>query len=379
MTEHGRGRLATFAVIAGGGTAGGTLPGVALARALVERGHDPSSIHFVGSRRGQEARLVGDAGFAITLLPGRGIARRLTLANVGAAVGLLSAMFRGVWIIARLRPRVVVSIGQYASVPCAVAAVLLRVPLVLVAADAVPGAALRAVSRFAAASAVAFEGTPLPRAVVTGSPVRPEILEVDRSPAGRRTARTALGLPLDRFLVGVFGGSLGALRINEAVIELVEKWRDRDDVAVRHVVGRRDWSALDGRLPAADADHSIVYSGVEYEDRMPQLLAAVDVMVARAGASTVAELSVAGVPAILVPLPGAPGDHQTANAKALVDAGAAVLVPDGELDGRRLAQELSALIGDDERLVTMAKAALALGHPEAAREVATVVEGAARA
>ena len=376
--SRGRRGPSTYALIAGGGTAGGTLPGVAVARALVDNGHPAETIHFVGSKRGQEAGLVGEAGFAITLLPGRGIARRLTLDNVGAVVGLVSAMVRALWIVARLRPRVVVSVGQYASLPCAIAAVAFRVPLVLVAADAVPGAALRVVSRFAKASAVAFEGTPLPNAVVTGSPVRPEILAVERTEATRAEARRTFGLPLDRVVVGVFGGSLGSRTINTASGALAEKWAARPDIAIRHVVGRRDWPEVSTRLPAG-APGGLVYQAVEYEDRMPLLLAAADVMVCRAGASTVAELSAVGVPAVLVPLPGAPGDHQTANARALVGAGAAVLVPDAELDADRLGRELDAMISDPGRLERMAAAAASLGRPDAARAVAGVVEGAARA
>ncbi|MDQ1396951.1 MAG: UDP-N-acetylglucosamine--N-acetylmuramyl-(pentapeptide) pyrophosphoryl-undecaprenol [Acidimicrobiaceae bacterium] len=367
----------TWAIVAGGGTAGGTLPGVAVAQALVKRGHDPATIHFVGSRRGQEAKLVGDAGFSITLLPGRGVARRLTLANVGAVLGILGGMLRALAIVARRRPAVVVSVGQYASVPCAVAAVVLRVPLVLVAADAVPGASLRIVGRFAAASAVALEGTPLPRAVVTGSPVRPEIQAVDRSPGAKEAARRELSIPADRAVVGVFGGSLGARHINETVLDLVERWQGRADVAVRHAIGRRDWPVLQAKLPVPPPD-GLAYQAVEYEDRMPLLLAAADVMVTRAGGSTVAELTVAGVPAVLVPLPGAPGDHQTANARVLERAGAAVLLADADLGVDRLDAVLAPLLADRERLGVMAKASSALGRRDAADAVADVVERHAR-
>src|SRR5206468_10246928 len=129
-----------FAVIAGGGTAGHLTPALAVGRALVERGHPVSSVHFVGSRRGLEQRLVPEAGFAITLLPGRGIERRLAWVNVAAVAGLVVAFTRSVALLARHRPAVVLSVGGYASVPCAVAAVVLRVPLVLAEQNAVPGA-----------------------------------------------------------------------------------------------------------------------------------------------------------------------------------------------------------------------------------------------
>ena len=364
-----------WAIIAGGGTGGHVTPAIAIGRALVERGHDPSAIHFVGSSRGIEARLVPAAGFSVTLLPGRGIQRRLALDNVGAVVGLVRALFAAMWLVARRRPRVVVSVGGYASAPCSIAAVLFRVPLVLAEQNAYPGAAHRLVARFARACAVTFEGTPLPHAVVTGNPVRAEILAIDRSPSSREDARRALDLPPDRAVVLAFGGSLGARRINTAVAGLADAWATRSDVAVRHVVGSRDWDDVSRTLPPTG---DLVYQRVEFEDRMGVALTAADVAVCRAGASTIAELTVAGIPAIYVPFPAATGDHQTANARAVADAGGGVLVPDADLTAERLAKELDALVGDPDRLAAMSTAARALGRPDAAARVAALVEDHAR-
>jgi UDP-N-acetylglucosamine--N-acetylmuramyl-(pentapeptide) pyrophosphoryl-undecaprenol N-acetylglucosamine transferase len=362
----------TWAVVAGGGTAGHVLPAVAVAQALVARGHRAESIHFVGSRRGIEATVVPAAGFGITLLPGRGIARRLSWDNVGAVLGLVAAAVQGVVLLARRRPAVVLSVGGYAAAPCAFGAVLLRIPLVLHDQNAVPGSVNRLVGRFARAAAVSFPGTPLPRAEVTGNPVRPEIAAVDRSPAGRAAARAALGLPDDSVVVAAFGGSLGARSVNRAVTGLVGAWASRRDVVVYHVVGRRDWSA--GVRAAATEG----YRPVEYEDRMPLVLAAADVAVCRAGGTTVAELAVVGLPSVLVPLPGAPGDHQTANAAALVQAGAAVLVPDVALTPERLARELDALVADPERREAMGRAARSCAVPDAANRVAMLLDRHAR-
>ena len=371
--EEGR----TWAVVAGGGTAGHVLPALAAAGALVAGGRAAASIHFVGSSRGQEARLVPDAGYAITLLPGRGVARRLTADNVGAVTGLVRAALRALVLTARRRPAVVLSVGGYASVPCAAAAVVLRVPLVVHEQNAVPGLANRLAGRFARASAVSFGGTPLPRAVVTGNPVRPEVLAVDRSPGGRAAARSELGLPADGAVVAVFGGSLGARRINDATCGLVETWAGRPGLAVRHVVGARDWDALAGRMHRPTPG-GLDYRPVEYEDRMPLLYAAADVVVGRAGGTTVAELAAVGVPAVLVPLPIAPNDHQTANAAALVRAGAAVLVPDAELTAERLAAVLESLLADPGRLAAMGEAGLGMARPDAAERVAALVEQHAR-
>ncbi|MHB1534699.1 MAG: UDP-N-acetylglucosamine--N-acetylmuramyl-(pentapeptide) pyrophosphoryl-undecaprenol N-acetylglucosamine transferase, partial [Acidimicrobiales bacterium] len=324
-----------YAVVAGGGTGGHVLPAIAIARAMQAGGHPAPTIHFLGSRRGMERRLVPEAGFPITLLPGRGVERRLGLAAAGAVLGLVLATAQAVILLARLRPRVVVSVGGYASLPGALAALVWRIPLVIQEQNSVPGAANRLVGRFAKACAVSFAGTPLPRSVLTGNPVRPELQGVDRSPSGRAAARREMGLPAEGALVAVAGGSLGARRINEATLGLAAAWAERPGVAIRHVVGERDFDGLHARAPQA-VPGGLVYQQVRFEDRMDRLYAAADVAVQRAGAGTVFELAAAGVPAILVPLPGAPGDHQSFNARQLAGAGAAVVVADAELSADRL-------------------------------------------
>ena len=364
-----------FAVVAGGGTAGHLQPALAVADALVARGHASGSIEFVGSRRGQDRAVLERRDYPFTLLPGRGVQRSLAPAavarNVGALAGIGWATLRAVAIVARRRPSVVVSVGGYAAVPASVAAVLLRVPLVLINVDAVPGAANRLLGRFARAAAVGWEGTPLPRGVVTGTPVRDAILAVDRRPASRLTARQALGLPEAGTVVAAFGGSLGARSINAAVRELAASWADRSGACIYHVVGRRDFAASPPRPRTG-------YIPVEYEDRMELVYAAADVVVCRAGAMTVAELAVAGVPAILVPLPGAPGDHQTANARVLERAGAAVVIRDSSCNGAELDRVIGDLVGSPGRLDEMAAAARSIGRPDAADAGAQVVERSAR-
>lgn len=360
----------SWAVIAGGGTAGHVLPGLAVARELVERGHDPAGIHFVGAARGIEAELVPAAGFEITLLPGRGVQRRLTLDNLAAIWGILRAVVQSVGLVRRRRPAVVLALGGFASVACALAAVLWRVPLVVADQNARAGAANKLVARFARSCAVPFAETDLPHKVVTGNPVRSEILEVAARP-DRDGARRALGVPLDRTLLVAFAGSLGSRRLNQAVYGAAQAWHDRDDLAILHVVGARDWD--DRRSPPPGA---LVYEAVRYESRMAQVLAAADLVVCRSGGTTVAELAVIGVPSVLVPLPIATRDHQTANAGPLVRAGAAVLVPDDQLDDRRLVHEVDALL-EGGRLAEMAAAARSLGRPDAAHAVADLVDAAA--
>ena len=365
---------ATYALVAGGGTAGHVLPGLAVARALVERGHAVSSIHFVGSERGLERTLVPDAGFTLTVLPGRGIQRRLTFENVAAVWGLIRAVVKGIGIVRRRRPEVVLVLGGYASVACTIGAVLWRVPIVVMEQNARAGAANRLAGRFAKACAVPFAETDLPRRVVTGNPVRAEVLAIDRA-RDRDGARESLGVTPGRLFVAVVTGSLGSRRVNEAIFAAIPALSTRTDLSIRHVIGSRDWESVQDTLPETDG---LEYVAVRYEDHMDSVLAAADLLIGRGGGTTVAELAEAGVGAILVPLPQAPRDHQTANAAALVRAGAARLIPDADLTGDRLLAEIEPLLDDPERLVRMGVAAHTLAQPDAADAVAELVERHAR-
>jgi UDP-N-acetylglucosamine--N-acetylmuramyl-(pentapeptide) pyrophosphoryl-undecaprenol N-acetylglucosamine transferase len=376
-----------YALVAGGGTAGHLQPALAIAEALVEAGHPRESIEFVGSARGQDRDALDGRGFPVVLLPGRGVVRSLKpkhlLANARAAAELVAGAFSAYRVVTRARPQVVVSVGGYASVGPALAAVVRGVPLVLVNVDAVPGAANRLFARAARAAAVGWDGTPLPRATRTGTPVRPEIARVGRTPDDRRAARRALGLPEDRATVVVVGGSLGARSLNAAATGLAERWADREDRSIYHVVGRRDWDRF-GSATSEPAEvppsppKGLAVVRVPYEDRMELLYAAADVAVCRAGAMTVAELAVAGVPSVLVPLPGAPGDHQGANARVLAGAGGAVVVSDAGCTGGVLAELLDRLFADPGALEKMEAAVHGLGRPYAADAAARLVEDAAR-
>lgn len=372
-----------FALMAGGGTAGHLQPALAIAEALTERGHDRGTIEFVGSARGQDGTALSGRGFPVTLLPGRGIvrsARPKDLARNVLAFGELAvAAAVGLGVVLRARPRVVVAVGGYASVPTALAAVLLGVPLILVNVDAVPGAANRLFARFARASAVSWAGTALARAVVTGTPVRPAIAAWGRRPDERRRARQELGLPPDRLTVAAVGGSLGARRLNQAVAGLATCWAGRSDRSIYHIVGRRDWETTASWAgQATEPAPGPVVVRVPYCERMEAVYAAADVMVCRAGAMTVAELAAAGVPSVLVPLPGAPGDHQGANARVLAQAGGAVSLADAECEPARLAAVLDCLLARPKVLDSMGKAAASLARPDAAAAAATLVEAHAR-
>jgi UDP-N-acetylglucosamine--N-acetylmuramyl-(pentapeptide) pyrophosphoryl-undecaprenol N-acetylglucosamine transferase len=374
---------ATWIVIAGGGTAGHVLPGLSIARALVAGGHHRDEIHFLGSGRGVEVDLVPDAGFGLTVLPGRGLnSRRIDFANLRASIGLVRAAMRGIGVIRHHRPAVVLSLGGYAAVAGIIGAVVARVPLVVTEQNAKGSLANRLAGRFAKACAVPFEGTDLPRAVVTGNPVRPEIVNAARvaaDPSQRSALRSEMGIGDDQRLVAVMSGSLGARSVNRAAIEMTERLAHRDDLIVHHVIGRRDWNTEHAPAPALPPGAGVDYRPVEYESAADRLLAAADLLVGRAGGSTVAELAVVGVPSVLVPLPIAPRDAQFHNAESLVRAGAARRLADADCTGDTLTGLVAELLDDPATLPAMATAARSVGHPDAAEAVAALCEEHARA
>jgi UDP-N-acetylglucosamine:LPS N-acetylglucosamine transferase len=277
----------------------------------------------------------------------------------------VAACVQAARLVGRLRPSVVVGVGGYASLPALVAARVRRVPTVVHESDAYPGLANRIAVRLGARAAVTLPGTPLAGAVVTGNPVRPAIVGVTRAPVAPP-------------VVAVVGGSLGARSLNRAVLGLYGRWRDRGDVTIHHVTGTRDYEECRTALAAERAaGDRLSYSLVAFEEHMEAVYADATLVVSRAGGMT-AELTTVGMPSVLVPLPGAPGDHQTANADALESAGAAVKIPDADLDPARLDAELRALLDDPARLASMSAAARSLGRPDATARFADLVEEIAR-
>ena len=351
-----------FALLTGGGTGGHTYPGIVVAQELERRGH---SVRFVGGRRGIEGKVVPAAGFEIDLLPGRGLQRRLTFQNVLALWGACSAVVRAVAIVRRVRPRVVVGFGGYASFPCVLAARLLRVPVVVHEQDAAPGLANGLGVRLGARPAVSLPGTPLPNATLTGNPVRAALAHLERPPHAM----------FDPALLAVFGGAQGARTINRAALGCYDAWRARRDLAVHHVCGPRHVDACAAELAAVRrSGDALKYELVGYEERMDLVYSQAALAVCRAGAGTIAELTAVGLPAVLVPLPGAPSDHQTRNAQTLERAGAAMVLRDEECDPARLDKVVSDLLGASDRLERMSLAARGLGRRDAAERLSDLVE-----
>ncbi|MEU6079649.1 UDP-N-acetylglucosamine--N-acetylmuramyl-(pentapeptide) pyrophosphoryl-undecaprenol N-acetylglucosamine transferase [Streptomyces sp. NPDC047108] len=361
-------------VIGAGGTGGHIYPGLALAEAL--RRADPSAhISFVGTDRGLETRLIPEAGYPLHTVdmipydPALGARRYL----LPAALMRSGAQVRG--IMRRQGAQVAVGMGGYPSAPVIVGARLAGLPSLIHESNAVPGRANRFAARLTPHIALAFDRTRahLPSgadAETVGMPLVGPVAGLDRD-GTRAAARTAFGVPAGVRLLVVNGGSLGAARLNEAAVGLARRWQDRPDVRLLVKTGPDALPGVRARLAAEGGDR--VAEAVAYLDRMDLAYAAADLIVCRAGSATVAELAATGVPAVLVPYPHAPGDHQTHNARVLCDAGAALLLPDGETTPDRLAALTEPLLDDPARLVAMSGTADPGTHARAADLLAAKV------
>jgi len=367
-------------VLAGGGTGGHTAAGLALAKALGARLGDGVRLVWIGSQSGIEATWVPAAGIPYHAIPTGKLRRQLAWRNVTDLTLRVPAGFgRALALLGRLHPDVVVATGGFVAVPTAVAAAVRRRPLLVHEQVVVPGLANRLIGRLADKVAVTFAASasafPEGKVVVTGNPIRPELH------TGRRDRAFArFGLDPALPLTYVTGGALGAHRVNRIVgaalaplLQLTQLVHQSGD----NVYGDLAWLRGEAsRLPPPLAARYQVMALVGEELR--DLYAAASLVVGRAGAGTVTELAALGLPAILVPLPGARGDEQTANARVLADAGAAVLLPETELTPERLVREVSQLLADPGRLRTMAQHARALAMPDAAERLVDLVLELAR-
>jgi UDP-N-acetylglucosamine--N-acetylmuramyl-(pentapeptide) pyrophosphoryl-undecaprenol N-acetylglucosamine transferase len=365
-------------LIAAGGTGGHVFPGLALARALVAR--DPATtVRFAGTRRGIETTAVPEAGFELDLLPILPLSRRLSLESVLSPFAAVAGVVAAARLIRRRRIAVVAGMGGYVTLPVALGARLAGVPVVLHEQNAVPGIANRGAARVAHTVALgvpeAAKAFGKARTKVVGNPVRPELAHLDRDGL-RAEGLAAFGLEAARRTLFVFGGSQGARSINTALVESAGLWPAPATVQILHACGRRDEAMVREGWAAAPVGDLLVR--VEpFIDRMDLAYAAADLAVTRAGALTVAELTAAGLPAVMVPLPHATAGHQAANAGVLAAAGGVVHVPDGELTGARLADEAGSLLAEPATLAEMGKVMRDLALPDAAEDLADVVLAAA--
>jgi UDP-N-acetylglucosamine--N-acetylmuramyl-(pentapeptide) pyrophosphoryl-undecaprenol N-acetylglucosamine transferase len=315
-----------------------------------------AEVLFIGTARGIENRLVPAAGYPLQLVRVGALKNVSLMTRARTAFDLPRAVWDAGRMLNEFAPDVVIGVGGYASGPAMLAAVVKHIPTLAFEPNVVPGFANRVVARFVSGAAVHFEETAkyFRRAEVTGVPVRQAFFEIQAKRGGVPT-------------VLVFGGSQGAHAINEAMIRcLPELRRQAPGIHIIHQTGERDYNdalaAYRGLGESAEVSKFI-------ED-MPAAFARADLVVCRSGASTVAEITAAGKPAIFVPFPRAADDHQRVNAEALARVGAAVVVEESKLEGVWLAETIAALLGDPRRLQVMSEAARGSAHPNAARDIA---------
>ncbi|MFM8663950.1 MAG: UDP-N-acetylglucosamine--N-acetylmuramyl-(pentapeptide) pyrophosphoryl-undecaprenol N-acetylglucosamine transferase, partial [Acidimicrobiaceae bacterium] len=326
-----------FAVITGGGTSGHVIPALAIAELLQDAGISKDQLHFVGSSTGIETTLVPPTGISMSLLTVQGLGRMWSAQalkrNIRTMQILRNAKRNAERILLSLRPAVVVSVGGYVSVPTTRAAKKLNIPVVTVSYDRQPGLATRLQARSAAAVAVAYLPSKFKNATLTGAPVRRVLRNLDLS-STRTDARSRLSIPIDRKVICVTGGSLGSAKLNSVARTLVEKNQNRGDICVIHLTGQR---YIGDDLPILKSDAKIEYIRLESTVAMQDVYSASDLVVARAGASTVVEVSTIGIASVLVPWSGAAEDHQTANASWLGDLGGAQVIDEKSITNDEMA------------------------------------------
>jgi len=349
-------------LIAGGGTGGHVFPGIALAEEVVGR-HPDNDVVFVGTARGLEASVVPAAGFPIELIEVKGLKGK-GLLSILTGLLMLPRAFLQCWrVLRRWQPDVVVGVGGYASGPVVLTAWALRIPTAVQEQNAMPGYTNRVLGRFVDAAFTAFPeaGRHFARRKVhqLGNPIRRQLLENYMRPSSAH----------DRQRLLVFGGSQGAHALNMRVIEALPHLADlRDSLRITHQTGSRDREPVEKGYRACGFEPDVR----DFIEDMSGAYAESDLVVCRAGATTLAELTVCKKPSILIPFPLAADNHQVMNARSLVDAGAAVMIEERDLTGELLASEIRSVLKSPARREAMARAAGKLGSPQAAGEITDV-------
>ncbi len=347
------------AILAGGGTGGHVIPALAIANELKKS--YGAEVLFIGTARGIENRLVPAAGYPLQLVRVGALKNVSLMTRTKTAFDLPRAVWSAGRMLNEFAPDVVIGVGGYASGPAMLAAVVKHIPTLAFEPNVVPGFANRVVARFVSVAAVHFEetGKYFRHAELTGVPVRKAFFHIAPKRGGTPT-------------VLVFGGSQGAHAINEAMIRcLPELLRQAPGIQIIHQTGERDYNdALAAYRRLSESGLGASAEVFKFIEDMPAAFARADLLVCRSGASTVAEITAAGKPAVFVPFPRAADDHQRVNAEALARSGAAVVVEESKLEGVWLAETIAALLGDSRRLGLMSEAARSLAHPNAARDIA---------
>ncbi|NLG10869.1 MAG: undecaprenyldiphospho-muramoylpentapeptide beta-N-acetylglucosaminyltransferase [Coriobacteriaceae bacterium] len=380
-------------VITGGGTAGHINPALAVAEELSQRGHE---VLFAGTPSGLEATLAPKAGLPYQAFSASGFDRARPTTLISSSVTIARSACQARRWLKRLQSDAVIGFGGYVSIPVGLAASWSGVPLIIHEQNSAAGLANRFLARKAAAIALTYPqaqaGLKTTRTVhITGNPVRPSLLGISRE-----EARQKLGVGEDAQMLLVFGGSLGAQHINQALLSQAKTLMERPDLHVYHITGTRDFKTTYDKLAlqfaAVETDRTDVsicedicsatvnarWHLESYCNRMGEVLAAADVVISRAGATSLAEISAIAVPALLVPYPYATDDHQTTNAKAMVESGAALMIRDSELDSPRFSELMMELLNSSRLRDTMKQAARVSGSANATVAVAELAIAAAK-
>jgi len=348
-------------------------PGLALAAAL-QKAKKELEVLYIGTATGLEAALVPQAGYAFKSISARGLPRK---PSFKALVTLLSAgrgTLEAASILRRFKPDVVVGMGAYVSLPVVGAAVLRQIPTVIHEQNAVPGLVNRVLGRVATAVAVSYPGMdeffpPDKRVVFTGNPIREEVFL-----AGKKEAIEAFDLVETRKSLLIFGGSRGAQKINDAVVEAYDMWRHNDGLQIIHATGKINYEPVKGAIDKLKSSgDGLIYRAYPYIDNMGLAYAGTDLLVCRSGATTIAEATARGLPAVLIPYPYATDNHQEKNARRLEELGAAKVILDRDLTGKSLHEAVDSLILNEDALLSMAEASKKFGRPDASEKLAGLV------
>ncbi len=334
---------------------------------------EAADILFVGTKKGLESKLIPDSGYAFAAIDVRGLERKLSVNFFKTIFHLISSIFHSRRIVREFKPDLVVGLGGYVCVPVVVVSILNGIPVMLHEQNAIPGLANKLLSRKAEVVAVSllsskdfFSGAR--QVVLTGNPVRPEILQAEKKDYGE------FDLDPQRKTVFIFGGSRGAERINRAAIDAYQLFKGADNLQIIHSTGKMNFDNVAGELDKIrSADDKLIYRCYPYLDRIGHAYSVSDLVVCRAGATTLAEITALGKAAILVPYPYATADHQRKNGEILSRAGAAVLISDHELDGHRLFREVTKVLSDLRLLKKMSEASGGLSHPDAGQRLLGLV------
>lgn len=361
-------------VLSGGGTAGHINPALALAESLIEQGHE---VFYAGTPQGVEARLVKEANLPFTPFEAKGFNRNHPK-TIFSAVRIIikSTKLACAWF-EEIKPDVVVAFGGYVCIPVGRAAKKMGVPLVVHEQNSVMGMANKYLAKTARAVALTYEvaGAPVAdkeKLVVTGNPVRSSVLT-----STREEGRSMLGIPEEASMLLVFGGSLGARHLNAAISSMKKDLLAIDNLYVVHITGPKELETVEAVLALTEEEKKR-YLVMDYQNRMGETMAACDMVVSRAGATSLAEISARCIPAILVPFPFATADHQTTNARSYVQAGAAWMMADDMVETPEFKELVLTFVDDEKARLKMSEAARGFETGNAASKLADVVLNAAR-